>query len=144
MQCLAVSICICLRQLLSRACPAMLGSCHACPFGSKLSHSGWYFLVPSIYLNFFSDLEFHGTWSLMCAQVPLHWVIFSDSPCFWLPWSLADVLLWLFIELLQPGGWPQSQHATSVHHILSVHHPCGSLMMGTQGPGWGACPLFLG
>jgi hypothetical protein len=24
---------------------------HACPFGSELPHSGWYFLVPSICLQ---------------------------------------------------------------------------------------------
>jgi len=30
---------------------AMLGSCHACPLGSKLLHSGWYFLALSIWLK---------------------------------------------------------------------------------------------
>ena len=29
----------------------LVSTYHACPFGSELSHSGWYFLVPSIYLQ---------------------------------------------------------------------------------------------
>jgi hypothetical protein len=28
----------------------LVSTYHACPFGSELPHSGWYFLVPSICL----------------------------------------------------------------------------------------------
>jgi hypothetical protein len=29
----------------------LVSTYHACPFGSELPHSGWYFLVPSIWLQ---------------------------------------------------------------------------------------------
>ena len=29
----------------------LVSTCHACPFGSELPHSGWYLLVPYIYLR---------------------------------------------------------------------------------------------
>jgi hypothetical protein len=31
----------------------LVSSHHTCPFGSELPHSGWYFLVPSIFLQYF-------------------------------------------------------------------------------------------